>query len=46
MNAAIRAPRAKIRLVFLLDPGKYFNKNVYSPEDLRREDSVYRIEEE
>src|SRR5260221_11407996 len=25
---------------FPLDPGMYFNKNVYSPEDLRREGSV------
>jgi hypothetical protein len=45
-NAEIRASRVKICSAFPLDPGKFFNKNVYSPEDVRLKDFVYRIEEE
>jgi hypothetical protein len=38
--------RCEVCSAFPLDPGKFFNKNVYSPEDVRLKDFVYRIEEE
>jgi hypothetical protein len=42
----LATPDAKVCSAFPLDPGKFFNKNVYSPEGLRVKDSIHRIEEE